>query len=60
MERSLSDPKALWRLAARGILSGLLYLFCPLAVAEEPVDLELLLAVDCSGSVDEAEYDLQM
>lgn len=30
------------------------------AVAKEPVDLELVLAVDASGSIDWAEYALQM
>src|SRR4026207_165955 len=32
----------------------------PTAAQEIPVDLELVLAVDVSGSVDEREYSLQM
>src|ERR1044072_7516071 len=32
----------------------------PAAAQEIPVDLELVLAVDVSGSVDEREYSLQM
>ncbi len=36
-------------------------LFCPLANAEPQfVDIEMVLAVDISSSVDDAEYDLQM
>ena len=30
------------------------------AARAQPVDLELVLAVDASGSVDEKEYDLQL
>ena len=39
-----------------------LFLLCPRADAQSvrPVDLELLLAVDVSSSVDREEYDLQM
>jgi hypothetical protein len=44
-----------------GSLTGLL-LGAPveMARAEQAVDLELVLAVDCSGSVDQAEFELQM
>jgi hypothetical protein len=45
----------------RTLFAGLLLLTAlhP-AVAEELVDLELVLAIDASSSVDEAEWDLQM
>ncbi|WP_207462438.1 DUF1194 domain-containing protein [Azospirillum sp. SYSU D00513] len=48
------------RLAARTLLGGVLAVSAPLpASAEIPVDLELVLAVDISGSVDPEEARLQ-
>lgn len=44
----------------RTFLAFLLVLLAAPAVAEEAVDLELVLAVDASGSVDESEWALQM
>ena len=47
--------------AARGsklLLAALVYA-CP-AAAQQPVDLELVLAVDISSSVSRDEYELQM
>ena len=54
-----------WLRRARGAsLAGLLVLLPAVAAAQEKerllVDLELVLAVDASGSVDEREYRLQM
>lgn len=45
--------------AFRGLLLGALLAPAP-ALAEIPVDLELVLAVDASGSVDDTEFALQM
>lgn len=44
----------------RTFLAFLFVLLAAPAVAEEAVDLELVLAVDASGSVDESEWALQM
>jgi hypothetical protein len=40
-------------------LGSLVVALPPMATAETPVELELILAVDVSGSVSEAEFDLQ-
>jgi hypothetical protein len=45
----------MWKRLALG-----LYLWAGPAFATEPVDLALVMAVDCSGSVDENEYRLQI
>ena len=43
------------------LVLGLVLAGLPLeAVAQEPVDLQLVLSVDASGSVDEDEYRLQL
>ena len=41
-------------------LGTLIGAFPPMATAQTPVELELILAVDASGSVSEAEFDLQV
>jgi hypothetical protein len=41
-------------------IGGIVGPFPPAANAETPVELELVLAVDASGSVSEAEFDLQV
>ena len=48
---------------ARAILAGVLLAlaaFIPAHAVDTPVDLELLLAVDASGSVDAQEFELQL
>lgn len=47
-------------MARLGMVFWLLYIACGSANAQERVDLELVLAVDCSYSVDQAEFRLQM
>jgi hypothetical protein len=48
------------RLGVLALAIGLAVLASPAPAQEIPVDLELVLAVDVSGSVDEREYALQM
>ena len=45
--------------AVKLLLAAALFHACP-AAAQQPVDLELVLAVDISASVSTEEYDLQM
>jgi hypothetical protein len=47
------------RSAAGIVLLSLLPAFCSPALADEPVDLELVLAIDASSSVDAREWQLQ-
>ncbi|MEQ9641034.1 MAG: DUF1194 domain-containing protein [Alphaproteobacteria bacterium] len=54
----LNPIAALWRCLL--LLVGLFALACAPASAETSVDLELVLAVDASGSVDDGEFALQM
>ena len=63
MHRSPSSARfagtfSLWEKGVRALLLSLLLLPTP-ALAEEEVDLELVLAIDASSSVDEAEWELQ-
>ena len=54
-------PGQRWRLGWTAILmSGLMMTSSPRLALAQSVDLELLLAVDVSPSVDPVEYDLQM
>jgi hypothetical protein len=53
------------RLSQQGLVVACVFLLCGLqaakpAIAEEMVDLKLVLAIDASGSVDEHEYVLQL
>ncbi len=46
------------RLAA-SLVASLWFAMSPVSGVAQPVDLELILAIDCSYSVDDAEFDLQ-
>ena len=60
----MSGLRARWRNEVAGGLAALVAAFLPCqdrsALAAEPVSLELLLAVDVSGSVDAGEFRLQI
>src|SRR5215813_7428224 len=53
-------PEGRWLAGMLFGVESLLGAFPRMAAAETPVELELILAVDASGSVSEAEFDLQV
>jgi hypothetical protein len=52
-------PGVIWRVFAAGTIALTAMLTTPVAADDMPVDLELVLAVDVSGSMDEGEQALQ-